>query len=152
MLTFRKAISTDFEFMKFIENKSFNEIDRFKTYQIKYFLKNPNNSIITDIILADDKKIGWATYFTNKKAKWIRLYTFCIDPLYRGKGYGKEYLKKRLKEFSKKYKKIFLEVRKSNVSAIKLYESLGFKRKKILEKYYLNEDGFKMVHCFGENL
>ncbi len=144
MLKYRKAIILDLPFMIDIEKKSFNNIDRFKSSQISHFIKNPNGSIITDIILFDKEKLGWATYFTKKNLKSIRLYTLCLDPAYRGKGYAKEYLKMRLMDLSSYYKKIYLEVRQSNHSAIKLYQSLGFKMIRVLKKYYLNEDGIKM--------
>lgn len=145
LISYRPALKSDFNLMKEIENKSFNQIDRFKEYQIKHFLNNPNNSIYTDIILLDKNPIGWATYFTRKNQNFIRLYTFCINPDFRGKGYGKQYLTLKLYELKKTYKKIFLEVRKSNTNAIKLYENLGFKKVKILKDYYLNEDGIKML-------
>ncbi|MCX7820260.1 MAG: GNAT family N-acetyltransferase [Brevinematales bacterium] len=147
-MTYRKATFDDLSFMIEIEKKSFNDIDRFESYQIKHFIKNPHNSIITDIILINENKVGWATFFTKRDQNSIRLYTFCIDPIYRGKGYGKEYLKSRLKNFSTKFKKIFLEVRQSNYSAITLYQSLGFKTTRILKNYYLNEDGIKMELYF----
>lgn len=148
MLNYRKATTSDLPFMIDIERKSFNEIDRFKIYQIKHFVKNKNKSIITDIILKGSVLIGWAAYFTRKNSSSVRLYTFCIDPAFRGKGFGKEYLKLRLKDLQKNFKKITLEVRVSNSSAIKLYESLGFKKKKTLRNYYLDEDGIKMEIYF----
>lgn len=147
-MNYRNATLSDVLFMVEIEIKSFNEIDRFKIYQIKHFVKNKNKSIITDIVLKDNVPIGWAAYFTRKNSSGARLYTFCIDPALRGNGFGKEYLKLRLEEFKKNYKKITLEVRESNYSAIKLYESLGFKKKKILKDYYLDEDGIKMEFYF----
>lgn len=41
--------------------------------------------------------------------------------------------------------KIILEVRKSNQKAINLYEKLNFKKAKILNNYYENEDGIKYI-------
>ncbi len=148
MLNYRKATTSDLPFMIDIERKSFNEIDRFKIYQIKHFLNNKNQSIITDIILKDNVPVGWAAYFTRKNSSGVRLYTFCIDPAFRGKGFGKEYLKLRIGEFKRNFRKITLEVRESNHSAVKLYENLGFKKRKILKNYYLDEDGIKMELCF----
>ena len=47
----------------------------------------------------------------------------------------------------------YLEVRVSNVPAIKLYEKLGFQIVKKLERYYLDgEDAYLMAKELGENL
>lgn len=145
MLNYRKAKLSDLKFMEQVEKECFNSIDVFKKYQLYHFIKNPNHSIISDIISFDNNAIGWACYFTRKESFSLRLYSICISQSYRGKGYAKQYLIKRLNELSSFYKRVYLEVRKSNINAIKLYESLGFKKLKDLPSYYLNEDGFKMV-------
>ena len=41
-------------------------------------------------------------------------------------------------------KSITLEVREDNISAIKVYEKLGFKRKAIRKNYYDGVDGILM--------
>jgi len=147
-ISYRNANESDFNLIWKIENSCFNKIDLFKKHQIKHFLRNPNKSIITDIILLDNQPIGWACYLTRKFASFIRLYSLCIFPNYRGKGYAKEYLSKRFQTFSDKFKKIYLEVRISNENARMLYKSLGFKELRILKDYYVNEDGIKMEYNF----
>ena len=151
-ISYRKAEKKDFNLIWEIENSCFNRIDLFKKHQIKHFLRNPNKSIITDIILLENQPIGWACYLTKKSTYFIRLYSVCISPQYRGKGYAKEYLSKRFQTFSDKFKRIYLEVRISNENAKMLYKSLGFKELRILKGYYVNEDGIKMVYNFSPNL
>jgi len=147
-VSYKNAILKDLNFILETEKNCFNSIDYFKRHQVYHFLKNPNNSIITDIIMIKDLPIGWACYFTRKKQNFLRLYSICILPQFSGKGYGKEYLQKRIKEFLKDFSKIILEVRASNKKAIRLYESIGFKKKKILPGYYIDEDGIKMIYTF----
>ena len=45
---------------------------------------------------------------------------------------------------------ITLEVKKSNISAIKLYEKCNFKSVSIRKKYYGNEDGILMFKEVGD--
>ncbi|MGC8765675.1 MAG: GNAT family N-acetyltransferase [Brevinematia bacterium] len=144
-LSYRKATLSDLSFILKVESECFNQIDLFKKYQVYHFLRNPNNSIISDIITLDDNSIGWACYFTRKNYSSIRLYSICISPSYHGNGYAKKYLIERLNELSSNFDRIYLEVRISNLVAIGLYSSLGFKKLKELPGYYLNEDGIKMV-------
>ncbi|WP_163327832.1 ribosomal protein S18-alanine N-acetyltransferase [Desulfurobacterium thermolithotrophum] len=55
----------------------------------------------------------------------------------RGRRIGEKLLKELINECQeRKVKEIFLEVRESNFSAIKLYERVGFKRVSIRERYY----------------
>ena len=61
-----------------------------------------------------------------------------INPKYQKKGYGKSlfvYLIKGLKY--RGIKDILLEVRKSNIKAIKFYLRLGFKKISVRKNYYM---------------
>lgn len=56
---------------------------------------------------------------------------------YQRKGFGKKMMDFVIREAIKKNKKeIYLEVRVSNKKAIKFYEKLGFKRRRIIPYYY----------------
>jgi ribosomal-protein-alanine N-acetyltransferase len=142
---YRKARSSDLDFILHAERACFNSHDAFKSHQIRHFLENPFHSVITDIITLDGNSIGWACYFTRKNSNKIRLYTVCVLPNFSGKGFAKSYLQKRIASFEK-YDAVLLEVRQSNERAIRLYEALGFTIQKKLPGYYPDgEDGVRMV-------
>ena len=62
---------------------------------------------------------------------------------YRNQGIGTALINHAIEE--NKLMKINLEVRESNVNAIKFYEQLNFKTIRKIKKYYNNEDAFFMV-------
>ncbi|MFA5560327.1 MAG: ribosomal protein S18-alanine N-acetyltransferase [Acholeplasmataceae bacterium] len=67
---------------------------------------------------------------------------FIVDPKHQKQGIGKTLISDTIDELIKQgVKMITLEVRKSNKIAIKLYESVGFKRSHIRRNYYQTEDG-----------
>ncbi len=75
----------------------------------------------------------------------INILDFFVKENYRNKGYGK----KLIEYIISKYKqKIFLEVRESNINAIKLYEKFDFKTIHIRKKYYKDEDALIMMRDF----
>lgn len=57
---------------------------------------------------------------------------------HRGKGHGKKLLDYALDFFKGKASEVYLIVSSKNIAAIKLYSSKGFKKKRVLEKKYLN--------------
>ena len=62
-----------------------------------------------------------------------------VDENYRGKGIAHEMLSYAMEDASKKGVEAFtLEVRVSNIPAIKLYEKLGFENKGIRKNFYEN--------------
>ena len=60
---------------------------------------------------------------------------------YRRKGYSKCLFNFLFKEYNKRF---MLEVRTKNISAVGLYESLGFKTIYVRKKYYKDDDAFIM--------
>lgn len=95
------------------------------------------------VFLCDNIVAGYILILRYKKS--IRIYSIAVKNNYKNMGIGKklcdyaiEYSKLNLKN------KVYLEVRVSNFSAIKLYEKLGFKFYKKLQNYYCDEDGIKM--------
>jgi len=77
-----------------------------------------------------------------ERKKYFRLYSLAILNDFTNKGLASKLIAFSLKNLDKN---IFqLEVRMSNIKAIKLYEKIGFEKIKILKNYYKNEDGVLM--------
>ncbi len=55
------------------------------------------------------------------------LMSFAVEKKERGKGYGKIFMEKLIEKLRDEAHVIQLDVRKSNIRAIRLYKSLGFK-------------------------
>lgn len=63
-----------------------------------------------------------------------------------GKGKGKKLMEFIIEYLRGKAKRLLLDVRRSNIKAIRLYQSLGFKIISVRHKYYSdNEDAFQMI-------
>ena len=63
----------------------------------------------------------------------------------RGQGIGKEMMRQLINHAkSKKLSEVYLEVRVSNVPAVKMYQGLSFKTRFILPRLYDGEDGLAM--------
>jgi len=74
------------------------------------------------------------------------LMTFAIKREHWGKGYGKKLLEYITESFKDKVSSILLDVRKSNLRAIRLYKSLGFKILSERPKYYSDgENAYQMI-------
>ena len=78
------------------------------------------------------------------------LLNLCVSLKYQGFGLGRELTARGIKEVVKRgARKMFLEVRRSNMRAISLYESFGFSEIGIRTNYYqgsyLSEDAVVMA-------
>ncbi len=70
------------------------------------------------------------------------LLNICVDPVSQGMGFGRELLQIALKHVADAAVEVmYLEVRISNNTAIKLYKSLGFKQVGIRKNYYATDEG-----------
>lgn len=84
----------------------------------------------------------------------IHLMNIAVHPERRGKGFGNRLLKKMIKTgASEGVKNIWLEVRPSNLSAIALYQRLGFREIARRGRYYkdTNEDAIIMVLSLSQS-
>ena len=80
--------------------------------------------------------INYSIYYERAEINQFEIKTF-----HRNCGKGQKLLKKLIEVVDKS---ITLEVRKDNISAIRVYEKLGFKRKAIRKNYYDGVDGILM--------
>lgn len=109
-----------------------------------YIYELSSNPYAKYYVLEDDKIVGyvgiWITYET------AQITTIGIAKERQGEGLSKLLMNKVIKE-TKDCEAITLEVRVSNVKAIKLYESYGFKKEAIRKDYYLDnhENAYLMM-------
>lgn len=133
----KKANKDDIKELFSIEEELFfNDESALSKASFSYHLKK---NIIYKIEL--DKKIV-AYILWLKRKNYYRLYSLAILKEFQGKGLGKSLLEFSLNALDKDY--FELEVRFSNQTAISLYEKFGFKKVKVLDNFYGDEDGIKM--------
>ena len=139
-----EAKKEDFEDIYEIEKTSTNEVMSLE--ELKYeFNENPVSKFM---ILRDDNDeiVSYIDYWITFDSSTI--FKIVTKENARNKGYAKKLLIKVIDELKKNGEVLYLtlEVRKSNIFAIKLYESLKFERIVIKEKYYKDgEDAIYMV-------
>ena len=99
----------------------------------------------------DDEIRGYIIFSTVLDE--ISLLNICIAPEYQHQGHGRGLLL-WLVSFAKKnkLKTLYLEVRRSNKSAIHLYESIGFNEIDIRENYYPAKKGKEDALLFAGEL
>ncbi len=79
--------------------------------------------------------------------------SIAVLPEYRRRGIGTALMKAAMDALRKVYgcREVYLEVRVSNMPAIKLYEKLGFRKVKVIPMYYLDgEDAYLMARPLEE--
>ncbi len=87
------------------------------------------------VLVQDNKIIGYALLMIVLDE--AHLLNLSIAKTYQKQGLGR-YLLEHMLEISKKYQAVnmFLEVRASNVSALALYENMGFNEMAVRRNYY----------------
>lgn len=145
-ISFRPAEKADLPLLVEMENRSFNEVDRFSRRKIGHFIRNPHRSIIVDVIETESGPVGYSVYLTRSNSRTISLHSICIIPEMRGSGVTRAYLNKRLPGISRRYNMIVLRVRAGNVAARGLYLSLEFSVEGVEARYYPDgEDALRMT-------
>lgn len=115
-----------------------------KTEMANEFKNNPFAKIL---ILEEDKEIIGYLYYSDIYDR-LEINQFEIKEKYRNNGKGK-YLLQYL--IDKEKKNITLEVKKDNISAIKVYESKGFQNKAVRKGYYNGIDGLLMERKYKDS-
>nr|WP_290039452.1 ribosomal protein S18-alanine N-acetyltransferase [Psychromonas sp. 14N.309.X.WAT.B.A12] len=106
----------------------------------KLFMSNLGKRYINHVLLLNDKIVGY--FIASYVAGEVTLLNIAIAPEYQGQGLGKALLI-YLQGFSRELaqQEIWLEVRASNQTAIKLYQKLGFVEVDIRPAYYPTDNG-----------
>jgi len=109
-------------------------------WSIKLFLSNFGKRYFNHVLMDNDSVLGY--FVASSVAGEVTLMNIAISPTYQGKGLG-SLLLTALINLSKtnNEEQIWLEVRVSNLSAIGLYNKLGFVEVDRRKNYYPCEDG-----------
>lgn len=132
-----------------LERKCFNKYIAYTPRQLKYLITTANSNCLLETINEKIRGFIIVLYCNGKRVAGIE--TLNVDPLYRRNGIGKKLLNAAEEDmYSRFIKKIRLEVSVGNVSAIYLYERLGFKKIALLKDYYNYKqyqtyDAFRMI-------
>lgn len=133
-----QATLADLNHLHDLEKEIFkNDVFALSKESIKYHLKR--NLIFK--IEVNGMNVGYILWLNRKK--YFRLYSLAISKKFQNQGFAQQLLDYSFEHL--KEKSFSLEVKVSNVGAIKLYEKFGFKIKKVLENYYETQDGYLMV-------
>lgn len=89
------------------------------------------------VAVSDEEIIGAAVYLFRAGSTVARLYSLSVSPAHRGRGIGTALLSAGERDArSAGCDRIRLEVRQSNVTAIRLYEHHGFRVLALSQSYY----------------
>lgn len=134
-ITFRMLKEEDLKDVERIENSSFKYPWPLEALKFE-LLENP--FCISLALESSGKFIGYA--FLHIASDFSHLVNIAIEKNFRGIGLGEKFLRHILKvSRNAGVKRVVLEVRKSNIVAIKLYEKVGFSILREQKAYY--QDG-----------
>lgn len=135
----RMATLNDINGIKAVENRCFST-----PWSENMIISSIENGCIVVVAEIDNKVVGYAGLYPSGDITNV-----AVIPNEQGKGYGTELVKELIKVAKiNDIEKLFLEVRVSNIKAIKLYEKCGFEKISVRKKYYKDgEDA--LIYAFG---
>jgi len=145
----RKITTKDLSCIIKLERRCFNKYIAYTPRQLKYLITIANSNCLVKTINESIRGFIIVLYCDGKNVAGIE--TLNVDPEFRGRGIGRKLMNAAEEDiYSRFIKKIRLEVSVGNISAIKLYESLGFKKIALFKNYYNYKqfstyDAFRMV-------
>ncbi|MCQ5337519.1 MAG: ribosomal protein S18-alanine N-acetyltransferase [Candidatus Methanomethylicia archaeon] len=143
MIKIRKANINDLKEIYRIEKESFP--DPYPYGLLKAFLFHPGVYLVA---IVEEKIIGYCIGII-RNGDIGHIISIAVDKNYRRRGIGTILLRNTINELMKLgARKIRIEVRESNIAAIKLYEKIGFREKERIYGYY--SDGETAIVMFLE--
>lgn len=130
----RPAELGDLEALVAMEQRCF-ETDQISQRQYRYLLTRANASVL--VADRDGQLLGSMVLLFSRATSAARLYSLAVLPEARGQGLGRQLVRAAEEEawaHTRAY--LRLEVRKDNLAAVKLYESLGYRHLGELTDYY----------------
>ncbi|KPU63775.1 ribosomal protein S18-alanine N-acetyltransferase [Thermococcus argininiproducens] len=142
LITIRPATLFDLNEIMRIERQSFRE--QYPRGLFLMFLEANRETFL--VAEYNGQVIGYVMGYLKPDMEG-HIMSIAVDPLYRGNGIGRALMEAVIDRLIKRGARyIGLEVRVSNQGAIKLYERLGFKKMKIIRRYYSDgEDAYYMM-------
>lgn len=142
-ISLRPCVKADLSLVLEIERASF-----LSPWKAEFFVSelcNPHSRFW--VVEEEGKMLGYICCWLI--ADEGQILNVAVHPDRRRRGVGKLLVQQILKEAKKKgVHSLSLEVRRSNLAAINLYQALGFRETAIRHKYYENgEDALFMVCC-----
>ena len=135
MIIIRKFQPQDFQWVIDIERKVFDEHDPYLYMQ--FYETYPDGFIVAEI---NSFVVGYVAGFVASEGTG-RIFSLAVHPSYQNRGIGGSLLKEMIDIFHEmRVSGIILEVRRSNIKAIRFYKRHGFYQSGIAEKYYHNAE------------
>ena len=131
MISFRSMQTNDLQDLLVIE-----QLNSFSPWTSSQFTEAQNYIYV---LLCENVVIGFVAL--TQSYDQAELQNFSIHQDYQNLGYGKRLLDFAFQHLSRDVKQIFLEVRVSNFTAIRLYHNLGFEEIGNRRDYYQTEFG-----------
>jgi len=125
-----------------------------KPWTRSMFLSELNNPISHSFVVTSATPRGWAA--TAYIIFWVvqneaHILDLAVRPGFRRRGIGRMLLETMLERMEDIFvAEVFLEVRKSNRAARRLYRELGFREAFERKNYYGDEDAVVMTYRMGE--
>lgn len=120
-------------------------LEHLRKWNKAFFVAEVDNKIVGYVMCRVELGLGHIK-------PWIRrlghIISIAVLEEYRRRGIGKALMIAAMNALKNEYNvhEIYLEVRVSNIPAIRLYEKLGFKVVKVIKSYYLDgEDAYLMA-------
>ncbi len=130
----RLAREHDLKELVRLEEAAF-ESDRFRPDQIEYLITRSRATVL--VMSQSSTLVGAAYLLWRKSHQSARLYNIAVDPAHQGQGLGRKLIKEcEIEAARRDCRRIFLEVRQDNESAIRFYERRGYVFVKNLPDYY----------------
>jgi ribosomal protein S18 acetylase RimI-like enzyme len=150
-ITVRAAEMADLDALVDMESRCFDS-DQISKRQFRYLLTRANASVM--VAERQGMLLGDAVVLFSRATSVARLYSLAVDMEARGRGVGTRLIKAAEKEaWSHSRAYLRLEVRKDNQAALRLYESLGYRRLGELAHYYEDQmDAWRLEKSLAPDL
>lgn len=145
-LIIRPVKETDLAGLVALEQMSFAS-DRLSKRRFQHWIKADHRLFL--VAQLEDRIVGYGLVFLHRGTRLARLYSLAIDQTVRGRGIGRRLLS-ALEEEAADLGRLHmrLEVATDNESAIRLYDSTGYRQFGIHVDYYENHaDALRMQKC-----